>query len=213
MTSFCISQRHLVLRRFNNEPVELQPSQLLTSPASLAHACRISSWPDRENQVFDLYLPDGIGVRPADWRRFAYDHSRVAKLLLQCVHDNVVSAIFEPRSDELKTRLEATLKEALGDLSSVFDVVAVLYEHGGRNGILITIEGRHKNGEHRTYRFPLDEESLFAEAEKDMTADRLVERLCLQKHPEGGYYRETYRSDGIIQKSALGGEFGGDRSF
>ncbi|MBN2527526.1 MAG: cupin domain-containing protein [Deltaproteobacteria bacterium] len=39
-----------------------------------------------------------------------------------------------------------------------------------------------------------------------------VRRLQLTAHPEGGYYRETYRSDLIIPASALGGTFKGPRN-
>lgn len=39
-----------------------------------------------------------------------------------------------------------------------------------------------------------------------------VEKLGLQPHPEGGWYKETYRSEGFIPKEALT-NFDGDRSF
>jgi predicted cupin superfamily sugar epimerase len=37
--------------------------------------------------------------------------------------------------------------------------------------------------------------------------------LGLAPHPEGGYYRETYRSPGTIPADALGGNFNGPRHF
>lgn len=37
-------------------------------------------------------------------------------------------------------------------------------------------------------------------------------RIKLVKHPEGGWYRETYRSEDIIQGTALPDRFTGDRS-
>jgi hypothetical protein len=43
------------------------------------------------------------------------------------------------------------------------------------------------------------------------TAKELIEQLELVKHPEGGWYRETYRSDEVIQKTALPGRFANDR--
>jgi predicted cupin superfamily sugar epimerase len=43
--------------------------------------------------------------------------------------------------------------------------------------------------------------------------DRWIELLELEKHPEGGYYRETYRSDEIIDKEHLPERFNGSRSF
>lgn len=39
-----------------------------------------------------------------------------------------------------------------------------------------------------------------------------IERLGLEPHPEGGYFRETYRSELAIDGAALGGAFGGPRS-
>ncbi len=42
---------------------------------------------------------------------------------------------------------------------------------------------------------------------------RLVEQLDLKPHPEGGYYREIYRSDGSIPEHALNGKYDGDRNY
>src|SRR4051794_34869330 len=35
-------------------------------------------------------------------------------------------------------------------------------------------------------------------------ADDWIERLGLEKHPEGGYYRETYRSGSTVKECCLG---------
>jgi predicted cupin superfamily sugar epimerase len=40
-----------------------------------------------------------------------------------------------------------------------------------------------------------------------------IEKLGLEKHPEGGFFRETYRSAGIIPESALSGGREGARCF
>lgn len=40
----------------------------------------------------------------------------------------------------------------------------------------------------------------------------LAEKLDLLPHPEGGFYKEVYRSEGIIPKNALE-RFNGDRNF
>jgi predicted cupin superfamily sugar epimerase len=45
------------------------------------------------------------------------------------------------------------------------------------------------------------------------TAEKLVKLLGLKSHPEGGYYRETYRSDEIIEKGALPERYRGDRRY
>jgi uncharacterized protein len=46
-----------------------------------------------------------------------------------------------------------------------------------------------------------------------MTIEDLVKKLGLLPHPEGGYYREVYRSTEIIPENALPQRFGGDRNF
>ena len=40
-----------------------------------------------------------------------------------------------------------------------------------------------------------------------------IESLQLQPHPEGGYYRETYRSPESITRQSLPPRFSGDRAF
>jgi uncharacterized protein len=44
------------------------------------------------------------------------------------------------------------------------------------------------------------------------TVEELIARLELTRHPEGGWYRESYRSSEIIQAAALPDRFTGDRS-
>lgn len=46
-----------------------------------------------------------------------------------------------------------------------------------------------------------------------MTAPQLVRQLRLAPHPEGGFYKEIYRSAGTIARAALPSSFGGDRNF
>ena len=41
----------------------------------------------------------------------------------------------------------------------------------------------------------------------------IIETLELQPHPEGGYFRETYRSDEIIPQEALPSVFDGSRNY
>lgn len=43
--------------------------------------------------------------------------------------------------------------------------------------------------------------------------DTIVNQLNLTPHPEGGFYKETYRSNHIIAKDALYDEFTGDRNY
>jgi len=44
------------------------------------------------------------------------------------------------------------------------------------------------------------------------TAKDFIAHYELQQHPEGGYYKETYRSKGVINKECLP-TFDGDRNF
>jgi len=44
-------------------------------------------------------------------------------------------------------------------------------------------------------------------------AEKISNKLQMQPHPEGGYFKETYRSKGIINKSNLGNEFSGKRNY
>jgi predicted cupin superfamily sugar epimerase len=44
-------------------------------------------------------------------------------------------------------------------------------------------------------------------------ADYWIETLGLKRHPEGGYFKETYRSSEVISKHALPARFNGDRVF
>ena len=46
-----------------------------------------------------------------------------------------------------------------------------------------------------------------------LTADDWTARLGLIRHPEGGWYRETYRSSERIERAALPPRFGGPRAF
>ncbi len=43
--------------------------------------------------------------------------------------------------------------------------------------------------------------------------DEIIEQLGLEAHPEGGYYKETYRSKGTITTGNPGWEFSGGRNF
>lgn len=45
------------------------------------------------------------------------------------------------------------------------------------------------------------------------TIENLIELYDLQPHPEGGYFKETYRDSGTIARNALPSDFSGDRNF
>jgi predicted cupin superfamily sugar epimerase len=42
---------------------------------------------------------------------------------------------------------------------------------------------------------------------------KIIKNLNLTHHPEGGYYRETYRSDGKIKKENLSSRYSGERNY
>jgi predicted cupin superfamily sugar epimerase len=44
-------------------------------------------------------------------------------------------------------------------------------------------------------------------------AQSWIDGLQLRRHPEGGWFRETYRSGEILSRAALPPRFGGDRAF
>jgi uncharacterized protein len=46
-----------------------------------------------------------------------------------------------------------------------------------------------------------------------MTVEFIVKELNLLPHPEGGYYKETYRSEGKIPHAFLSPDFSGDRNM
>ena len=43
--------------------------------------------------------------------------------------------------------------------------------------------------------------------------DEIVKELGLEKHPEGGFYKETYRSEGTIKASCLPEHYNGIRNY
>lgn len=48
---------------------------------------------------------------------------------------------------------------------------------------------------------------------KKMTAKQIITKFNLTEHPEGGYYKENYRCNGIIKNEHLSSEFIGDRNY
>lgn len=42
--------------------------------------------------------------------------------------------------------------------------------------------------------------------------EEIVDSLKMEPHPEGGFYKETYRSKEVVPQSVLGNEFSGDRN-
>ena len=46
-----------------------------------------------------------------------------------------------------------------------------------------------------------------------MTVKQIVQTLELQPHPEGGFYREVYRSNGTLDQNCLNDNFSGKRNY
>jgi predicted cupin superfamily sugar epimerase len=42
---------------------------------------------------------------------------------------------------------------------------------------------------------------------------KIIDKLNLLPHPEGGFYKEIYRSDGVIKANSLSSEFLGSRNY
>ncbi|MDY8134041.1 cupin domain-containing protein [Aquimarina sp. 2201CG5-10] len=47
----------------------------------------------------------------------------------------------------------------------------------------------------------------------NITVKEIVDKLKLSPHPEGGYYKEIYRSNEVIPQETLGAKFTGDRNY
>ena len=41
----------------------------------------------------------------------------------------------------------------------------------------------------------------------------IIKQLELEPHPEGGYFKETYRSNGLINADSLNGDYQGNRNY
>ena len=141
-----------MLRRFLGAPIEVRK----TGPANSADpnaglTCRLAAHADGETEVYEVQLAAHHAVTPADWRRFAYDHARIAELLTTCVTDNLALFGFDPQTDESRSRIEATLAVALGDLTSIFESKSVQCEFTDDGFIRVAVSGDHKNGETRSY--------------------------------------------------------------
>ena len=46
-----------------------------------------------------------------------------------------------------------------------------------------------------------------------MSPQQLIEKYALQQHPEGGWYKETYRISEYTEAKALPASFTGNRAF
>ncbi len=44
-----------------------------------------------------------------------------------------------------------------------------------------------------------------------ITSDELISHFKMEKHPEGGYYKESFKSNGTLPQSALPSQIKGDR--
>jgi uncharacterized protein len=47
----------------------------------------------------------------------------------------------------------------------------------------------------------------------EYSAEYFIANLAMEQHPEGGWFKETYRSDETVAKEHLPVRFGGERSF
>jgi hypothetical protein len=142
----------IVLIRRLAQPVEFLPTPQGTGPI------RVLAEPFREDlgeatgagMVYLIDLPDGIEVRPAEWRRIAYDHSAIGQLISATVRQNCSLLDLEPLGPDRLRRTEAWLRIALRDLATVFDIQTVDCALTSEGGLEVSVTGEHKNGERVT---------------------------------------------------------------
>jgi len=104
---------------------------------------------DKGDVLYEVELPEGLCVKPADLRYLAYDHKEVAKLVGQCVSDNMQSFEFQPLDTTFFEKVKATLGQALQDLVSVMDLVSIecRTQDESPNEYTIEVVYEQKNGE------------------------------------------------------------------
>lgn len=147
----------VLLRKFD-QPIEIDSPAGAPVPATASVIARpvIGELQDFHDVdlLYQVALPDGHRLHPADWRYLAYDHRDIQQLLAETVHQNSRRLIFEPLQAPLLRQFEAILQIALRDLAHVFDVKTIRCE--ARNGDMqVTVAGQHKNGSLATYVFPI----------------------------------------------------------
>lgn len=149
-----VSPLPIVVRRFAHagEMVELTFAGI-PSP-SVPAACRVfcdGRAGDDGTLAYVVDLPENASIRPVDWRRFAYDHAKIASLVQACVQDNLMLAIGHhgALAEQHASQVESALASALRDFGSIYDVVSVGVEFAG-DDLLVRIEGEFKNGERST---------------------------------------------------------------
>ena len=49
--------------------------------------------------------------------------------------------------------------------------------------------------------------------QREFLKKQIIEKLNLQLHPEGGFFRETYRSNGLIKADNLDSRYWGERNY
>lgn len=99
-----------------------------------------------EARLFAVALPNGGTIEPVDWRRFAYHHEDVNRLIARCLEDNLADLEFSPASPELSQAIGRRLTMAMRDLATMFDVTEVRCEF--RDGLVcVFVAGQFKNGE------------------------------------------------------------------
>ncbi len=140
----------LILRRYRDENLEL----LIDATAESGRSVSIASWTERDTGMYQVELPEGVSVKPVDWRRFAYDHERVAELVGRCVADNAGRLTFSVLTGETLREGENALTEALRDLRTLFDTESVEMARV-ETELQVRVIGAHKNGRREQYELRL----------------------------------------------------------
>ena len=131
-------------------PCEAMSQHEVKAPLSRNEAIKIQYVDtDKGDVLYEVELPEGLCVKPADLRYLAYDHEEVAKLVEQCVSDNMQSFRFQPLDATFFEKVKTTLGQALQDLVSVMDLVSVecRTQEGPPDEYTIEVVYEQKNGE------------------------------------------------------------------
>lgn len=165
----------MIIRRIKRgtiiKPIEIIPIETLSQRAvqvmlSSSNAIKIQYiGTDKGDELYDVELPEGLEVKPADLRYMAYDHEQVEKLVAQCVRDNLRAFVCRPRDDAFFEDLNATLTEALRDLLTLIDLVSVERhtQEEATNEYYIDVIYEEKNGARQQLRLPVSENNYFSE--------------------------------------------------
>ena len=146
-----------LLRKFD-QPIEIDVPAGAAAQATLSIISRpiIGELQDFEDVdlLYQVALPDGHRIRPADWRYLAYDHRAIKRLMAETAYQNSRQLIFEPLEEPLFRQFEEILHVAFRDVAHVFEAKTITCDARGEE-VQATVSGEHRNGSSSTYVFSI----------------------------------------------------------